>query len=189
MNNKNYLVLIRVISVVVPLLVAFLLFFPAKLNLGNWVYHIPAFNALLNTATSILLIAAIIAIKNKNVKWHQALMTSGFSLGAIFLLAYVLYHSSATTTIFGDVNGDGMLSDAERSLVSISRPFYVGILISHIALSVIVIPLVLTSFFYSLNARIEEHKKIVKFTFPIWLYVSITGVIVYLMVSPYYMHG
>ena len=92
MNNKNYLVLIRVISVVVPLLVAFLLFFPAKLNLGDWVYHIPAFNALLNTATSILLIAAIIAIKSKNIKWHQALMTSGFSLGAIFLLTYVLYH-------------------------------------------------------------------------------------------------
>ena len=116
-------------------------------------------------------------------------MTSGFSLGAIFLLTYVLYHSSATTTIFGDVNGDSILSDAERGLVSISRPVYVGILISHIALSVIVIPLVLTSFFYSLNARIEEHKKIVKFTFPIWLYVSITGVIVYLMVSPYYIHG
>ena len=89
MNNKNYLVLIRVISVVVPLLVAFLLFFPAKLNLGDWVYHIPAFNALLNTATSILLIAAIMAIKSKNIKWHQALMTSGFSLGAIFLLTYV----------------------------------------------------------------------------------------------------
>ena len=73
MNNKNYLVLIRVISVVVPLLVAFLLFFPAKLNLGDWVYHIPAFNALLNTATSILLIAAIIAIKSKNIK-----VASGF---------------------------------------------------------------------------------------------------------------
>ena len=115
-------------------------------------------------------------------------MTAGFSLGAIFLLTYVLYHSSATTTIFGDINGDGMLSEDESVLVSISRPVYVGILISHIVLSVIVIPLVLTSFFYSLNARIEEHKKIVKFTFPIWLYVSMTGVIVYLMVSPYYMH-
>lgn len=97
MNNKNYLVLIRVISVVVPLLVAFLLFFPAKLNLGDWVYHIPAFNALLNTATSILLIAAIIAIKSKNIKWHQALMTSGFSLGAIFfinlcIIPFLCYH-------------------------------------------------------------------------------------------------
>ena len=189
MSNKNYLVLIRIISLVVPLLVAFLLFFPAKLNLGDWVYYIPTFNAFLNTATSIFLIAALIAIKNKKIKWHQALMTTGFSLGAIFLLTYVLYHSSVTTTIFGDGNGDGLLSDTELGLVSISRPIYVGILISHIALSAIVIPLVLTSLFYALNARIEEHKKIVKFTFPVWLYVSITGVIVYLMVSPYYMYG
>ena len=189
MNNKKYLILIIVISVVVPLLVAFLILFPAKLNLGDWVYHIPTFNALLNTATSILLISALVAIKSKNIKWHRALMTTGFSLGAIFLLTYVLYHSSATTTIFGDINGDGLLSDVERGLVIISRPVYVAVLISHISLSVIVIPLVLMSFFYSLNARIEEHKKIVKFTFPIWLYVSMTGVIVYLMVSPYYMHG
>ena len=189
MNDKRYLVLIRIISIVVPLLVAFLLFFPTKLNIGNWVYYIPTFNAFINTVTSILLVGALIAIKNKNIRWHRTLMTAGFSLGAIFLLTYVLYHSSASTTIFGDSNGDGTLSDAELGLVSTSRSFYIGILSSHIALSVIVIPLVLTSFFYSLNKRIEEHKRIVKFTFPIWLYVSITGVVVYLMVSPYYTYG
>jgi len=189
MNNKRYLVLIRLISIVVPLLVAFLLFVPTKLNIGDWVYYIPTFNAFINTLTTFLLVGALIAIKNKKIRWHQTLMTAGFSLGAIFLLTYVVYHSSASTTIFGDSNGDGILSDAEFGLVSTSRSIYIGILISHIALSVIVIPLVLTSFFYSLNKRIEEHKKIVKFTFPIWLYVSITGVVVYLMVSPYYTYG
>ena len=189
MNNKRYLVLIRIISFAVPLLVAFLLFFPTKLNLGYWVYYIPTFNAFINTATSVLLVGALIAIKNKNIRWHRTLMTAGFSLGAIFLLTYVLYHSSASTTIFGDSNGDGILSNAELDLVSTSRSIYIGILGSHIALSVIVIPLVLTSFFYSLNKRIEDHKRIVKFTFPIWLYVSITGVVVYLMVSPYYTYG
>ena len=189
MNNKRYLVLIRLISIVVPCLVAFLLFVPTKLNIGDWVYYIPTFNAFINTLTTFLLVGALIAIKNKKIRWHQTLMTAGFSLGAIFLLTYVVYHSSASTTIFGDSNGDGILSDAEFGLVSTSRSIYIGILISHIALSVIVIPLVLTSFFYSLNKRIEEHKKIVKFTFPIWLYVSITGVVVYLMVSPYYTYG
>lgn len=189
MNNKRYLVLIRLISIVVPCLVAFLLFVPTKLNIGDWVYYIPTFNAFINTLTTFLLVGALIAIKNKNIRWHQTLMTAGFSLGAIFLLTYVVYHSSASTTIFGDRNGDGILSDAEFGLVSTSRSIYIGILISHIALSVIVIPLVLTSFFYSLNKRIEDHKRIVKFTFPIWLYVSITGVVVYLMVSPYYTYG
>jgi len=189
MNNKRYLVLIRLISIVVPCLVAFLLFVPTKLNIGDWVYYIPTFNAFINTLTTFLLVGALIAIKNKNIRWHQTLMTAGFSLGAIFLLTYVVYHSSASTTIFGDSNGDGILSDAEFGLVSTSRSIYIGILISHIALSVIVIPLVLTSFFYSLNKRIEDHKRIVKFTFPIWLYVSITGVVVYLMVSPYYTYG
>ena len=189
MNNKRYLVLIRIISFAVPLLVAFLLFFPTKLNFGDWVYYIPTFNAFINTATSVLLVGALVAIKNKNIRWHRSLMTAGFSLGAIFLLTYVLYHSSASTTIFGDSNGDSILSDAELDRVSTSRLIYIGILGSHIALSVIVIPLVLTSFFYSLNKRIEDHKRIVKFTFPIWLYVSITGVVVYLMVSPYYTYG
>ena len=112
-----------------------------------------------------------------------------FQSGGYFFIDLRVYHSSASTTIFGDSNGDGILSNAELDLVRTRRSIYIGILGSHIALSVIVIPLVLTSFFYSLNKRIEDHKRIVKFTFPIWLYVSITGVVVYLMVSPYYTYG
>ena len=86
MNNKRYLVLIRIISFVVPLLVAFLLFFPTKLNFGDWVYYIPTFNAFINTVTSVLLVGALVAIKNKNIRWHRTLMTFGFQFGGYFFI-------------------------------------------------------------------------------------------------------
>ena len=188
MNNKRYLVLIRIISFAVPLLVAFLLFFPTKLNFGDWVYYIPTFNAFINTVTSVLLVGALVAIKNKNIRWHRTLMTAGFSLGAIFLLTYVLYHSLRARLFLEIVMVTVYFPMLNLSLLVLVDPSTLVCKFTHCivgncntACSYL--------FLYSLNKRIEDHKKIVKFTFPIWLYVSITGVVVYLMVSPYYTYG
>lgn len=184
--DKRYLNTIKVLSVAIPIVVAILLFIPKKLAIGNWVLILPHLNAVINSTTALLLILALIAIKQKKIKLHKNLMTSGLILGTIFLVSYVLYHSSAPSTVFGDINGDGILSEVEKSEVGSSRTFYLLLLLSHIGFSIVVVPFVLLAFYYSLSAQIEKHKKIVKYTFPIWLFVSVTGVIVYLMIRGYY---
>ena len=185
-SDKKYLTIIKVLSVTIPVVVAILLFVPKKLNMGEWVMVLPHINAIINSVTAILLIGAVISIKKGNIILHKNLMTAGLILGTVFLLSYVLYHSSAPSTIFGDVNQDGTLDDNERQALGNSRTVYLLLLLSHIGLSIVVVPFVLLAFFYALSAQIGKHKKIVKFTFPIWLYVSVTGVIVYLMIRGYY---
>lgn len=114
-------------------------------------------------------------------------MLTGLLLGSLFLILYVLYHSNSVSVIYGDVNHDGVLDAQERLNVGAFRSVYIFTLLSHIALSIIVVPFVLMSFYFALTEQFDKHKKIVKYTFPIWLYVSVTGVIVYLMISPYYL--
>lgn len=185
-SDKRYLNIIKVISVAIPVVVAILLFLPQKLDLGSWVFTLPHINAVINSLTALFLIGAFVAIRQKNIRLHKQLMSAGLVLGTIFLLSYVLYHSSAPSTVFGDINDDGMLDAVEKDAVSGTRGMYLFVLLSHIGLSIVVVPFVLIAFFYALSAQIEKHKKIVKYTFPIWLYVSVTGVIVYFMISPYY---
>ncbi|WP_422354534.1 DUF420 domain-containing protein [Roseivirga pacifica] len=174
LDQKKSLVWIRVLSVAIPVAVAVLLGLPTKLNLGDWVYTLPHVIGVVNTLTAICLLVAFIAVKKKNVDAHRKFNSLAFILGAIFLVLYVLYHASAESTPFG---GEGVV-----------RPIYYFLLISHIVLSIGVVPLVLLAFYYALNGMIDKHKKIVKSTFPIWFYVSVTGVTVYLMISPYYAH-
>ena len=171
-TKNNSLLLVRVLSVAVPLLVAALMGIRQKLDLGDWVYTLPHVIAVLNTLTSLCLIMAVVAIKKKNVTLHKALNTTALVLGACFLLCYVTYHASADSTAFGG-------SDTMRYI-------YYFFLVSHIVLSISVVPLVLMSFYHAWNNDFEKHKKLVKFTFPIWLYVSVTGVVVYAFISPYY---
>lgn len=117
------------------------------------------------------------------------MMSIAFTLGSLFLVSYVIYHSTADSTIYGDLNGNGVLDDTEKTKELMWwRGLYVGILLPHIILAAVVVPFVLFAFYYALNDKIEKHKKIVKWTFPIWLFVSITGVVVYLMISPYYLN-
>lgn len=186
-NHKKSVRIIGIVSVVIPLAVALLIFLPQKENfLGDWVKNLPAFNALINSATSFLLIFALFAVKKGNIDLHKKLMMSAFFLGAIFLVSYILYHLTVPSTRFGDVNGDGVLTDAESLAAGGIRYFYYFILLSHILLSIIVVPFVLLAFYYALTDKVQKHKKIVKFTFPIWLYVSVTGVLTYVLISPYY---
>lgn len=184
--DKRYLNVIKIVSVAIPVVVAVLLFVPKKIDLGSWVSMLPHVNAVINSMTSIILISALVAVKKKNIRLHKNLMSTALVLGSLFLISYVLYHSSAPSTIFGDLDGDGQLNIEEKAALGGTRTVYLVVLLSHIGLSIVVVPFVLLAFFYALSAQIARHKKIVKFTFPIWLYVSVTGVIVYLLISPYY---
>ena len=159
--------LIIIISIVIPIAVAAL--FGIKLE-GIDFSFLPPFYAGINGLTAILLILALAAIKNKNIALHQRLIKVCLALSLLFLLCYVAYHMTSDSTDYGG-NMKGL---------------YYFILISHILLSIAVIPLVLFTYLFAWEGKFEKHKKWTKFAFPIWLYVAITGVVVYLMISPYY---
>lgn len=172
-KNKKYNQFINIVAVAIPLVVAILLNprIP-KIDLGDWTKVLPHLNGLINSLTSISLLAGFYFIKQKNISAHRLMMTVSFCLGAVFLVSYVLYHLSNESTPFG---GEGII-----------RPIYYFLLISHITLSIGVVWFVLRAIYFAMSNQIELHKKAVKWAFPIWLYVSITGVIVYLMIAPYY---
>ncbi len=173
-NFKKLRLFVIIISVALPLIVAGM--FQFKFTSFTWpfdVHVLPLINAILNAASAVLLIAALVAAKNKNIDLHQKMIYSAMFLSLLFLLVYVLYHITAEHTKFG---GEGAV-----------KYVYLIILASHIILAAIQAPFVLFAFLYGYTGQIEKHKKLVKFSFPIWLYVSITGVICYLMISPYYL--
>lgn len=172
-EDRGILTWISIIAIAVPVVVAILLFMPSKIDVASdWVFFLPHLNAVINSAATIALIAAVIFIKNGNIPMHKASMTTAFGLGAIFLVSYVIYHATAESTSFG---GQGWI-----------RPVYYFILISHIILAAIALFPILLAYYYGYMDKRAQHKKIVKFAFPIWLYVTVTGVVVYLMISPYY---
>lgn len=173
-NNieTKYNKLIIILSITIPLVVAALFgvsFKKLGLDVAPFSF-LPPIYASINAFTAILLIAAIIAIKNGKRKLHENLMKTAIACSIVFLLMYVAYHmSSESTKYLGDY-----------------KTIYFIILISHILLSIAIIPLVLITFVKALAQRFDKHKKIARITFPLWLYVAITGVVVYLMISPYY---
>ena len=152
----------------------------------HFIYSLPKLNAFLNGSCSILLLFSLWAIKNKNIERHKKLNISAFILSVLFILSYVTAHYFIPDTKFGDLNHDEIMSPEESNIVSGIKPLYVIILLSHIFLAVAVLPMVLLSFYYGLTDQREKHKKLTRFSYPIWLYVTVTGVIVYLMIAPYY---
>lgn len=186
--EKKFKGSIIAVSVIIPIAVAVL--FSVKLkDLGFQVEplsFLPPIYAAINGVTAVLLILAVMAIKKGNRSRHEKLMTMAIGCSVIFLVMYVAYHMTADSTKFGDMNADGILDTAEKAKVGVLRYIYFFILISHILLSIAIIPLVLFTYVKALAARFDKHKKLAKITFPIWLYVAVTGVIVYLMISPYY---
>jgi putative membrane protein len=166
---KNVRKLIIVLSIVIPVAVAIL--FKVKIP-GYDLSFLPPFYAGINGLTAVLLIGALIAIKNKNVNLHQTLIQASLFLSVLFLLCYVAYHITSDSTAYkGDLPG-----------------VYFPLLISHIVLSVAVIPIVLFTYLFAWQGDFVKHKKWTKFAFPIWLYVAVTGVIVYFMIAPFYQH-
>ena len=152
----------------------------------HFIYSLPKLNAFLNGSCSILLLFSLWAIKNKKIERHKKLNISAFILSVLFILSYVTAHYFIPDTKFGDLNHDEIMSPEESNIVSGIKPLYVIILLSHIFLAVAVLPMVLLSFYYGLTDQREKHKKLTRFSYPIWLYVTVTGVIVYLMIAPYY---
>lgn len=160
------------LSIIIPVAVAVLFTIKIEIPGVERLGFLPPIYASINAVTAIILIVAVVQIKKGNRRAHENLMKTAIALSALFLLMYVVYHMTSTSTPFG---GEGTI-----------RTVYFIILISHILLSIAVIPLVLISFVRALSQRFDKHRKIAKITFPIWLYVTITGVIVYIMISPYY---
>ena len=167
--SKKYNIWIIILSIAIPVVVAVL--FRVKIDVQLPVF-LPPIYATLNAFTAVLLVVAFWAIKNKKIALHEKLMKTAIIFSALFLVLYVAYHMTSDSTKFG---GEGTF-----------KTVYFVILITHILLSVAVIPFVLITYVRAITNQVELHKKIARFTFPLWLYVAVTGVIVYVMISPYY---
>ena len=168
-DTKKYNKWIIILSVAIPLVVAIL--FGVKIDAELPVF-LPPIYASINALTSVVLIIAVWAVKNKKIQLHEKLMKTAIVFSIVFLVLYMAYHMTSESTKFG---GEGSF-----------KYFYYSILITHIILSIVVIPFVLITYVRAITNNIELHKKIVKFTFPLWLYVAISGVVVYVLISPYY---
>ena len=167
--NKRVLI---ILSILIPIVVAVLYLIPKNFEVGESILILPKLNAIINGTTFIVLIGAFISILRRNVVLHKRLMLSALILSVLFLLSYVTYHSLTESTPYG---GEGVL-----------RTIYFVILLTHILLAIAIVPLVLITFSRALSEKFDKHKKIARITLPIWLYVTLTGVVVYIMISPYY---
>jgi putative membrane protein len=168
-DPKKYNKPIIILSIAIPLVVAIL--FGVKIDVELPVF-LPPIYATINAITALILIVAVWAVKNKKLKLHENLMKTAIGLSAVFLVLYVAYHMTSDSTVFG---GEGII-----------KYIYYFVLISHIILSIVIIPFVLITFVRAITNDIERHKKIARITLPVWLYVAVTGVVVYIMISPYY---
>lgn len=174
--EKKYNVWIIILSILIPVVVAVLF----KVKLSDFGFDVkpltflPPIYATINGITAVLLVLAVMAIKKGNRKLHEKLVKFAITCSVLFLAMYVAYHMTSESTPYG---GEGTI-----------RYVYFFILLSHILLSIIVIPFVLVTYVRGLSGNFVKHRKIAKLTFPLWLYVAVTGVIVYLMIAPYYVH-
>jgi putative membrane protein len=185
-NDKQAGLLIGVFSVVVFAAVTILTKVKLEINLGFNVHVFAAANAIINSIIAVVLVAAFIAVKNRKYVLHKKLMITALILSIAFLVSYIAHHLLASETKYGDANFDGIVDDAEKAALGAKRLIYFIILITHIFLAAIILPFILFTAYRGLISEFPAHKKLARITFPLWLYVAITGPIVYLMISPYY---
>lgn len=166
------MVWILIVSSIAFLFLIYLLYFKANADVtGDWVTQLPALNAFLNSISTILILSGFVAIKQKKYIRHMTFMLTAFITSSLFLVSYLIYHNYVGHTPFP---GEGVI-----------RPIYFTILISHIILSAFVVPLVLTSYYFAFSGKFSTHKKVSRWTFPIWLYVSVTGVVIFFILNAY----
>jgi putative membrane protein len=185
-DDRQARILIWLVSIIVFIGIAFLS--GAKLNIPiNFDPHIfAAFNAVINSIVAILLVLALIAVKSKKYVLHKRIMLTAIILSVLFLISYVCHHLLSGETKFGDLNHDGIVSLDEKTLAGSLRYVYYSILLTHIPLAGIILPFILFTAYRALSGDYEKHKKLARITWPIWFYVAISGVAVYLLISPYY---
>lgn len=185
-NDKKARILIFSFSVIVFAAVVLLSRIKLDVNLGFDVHYFAAVNAMLNSGVAILLVLALLAVKGGKYLLHRNLMIFAMVLSILFLVSYICHHLFAGETRFGDMNHDGLLSEEEKTAAGTSRIIYYVLLGTHIPLAGIILPFILFTAYRGLTADFVQHKKLARITWPIWFYVAVTGVAVYLMISPYY---
>ncbi|HVK48323.1 MAG TPA: DUF420 domain-containing protein [Pseudobacter sp.] len=185
-NDKKARVLILVFSFVVFAAVVLLSKVKLDVNLGFDPHIFATANAVINFIVTILLIAGFVTVKKGNYQLHKKIMMTAMVLSILFLVSYISHHLFAGETKFGDLNHDGLISDEEKAAGGSLRMIYYVILITHIPLAAIILPFILFTAYRAMIAEWPRHKKLARITWPIWLYVAITGVLVYLLISPYY---
>ena len=185
-NDKKAYWLIGIFSVVVFSVVVLLGKFQLEVDLGFDVHIFATANAFINASIAVLLVAALWAVKNKQYALHKKLMLAALVLSVLFLVSYIAHKLLAGEAKFGDSNHDGLVDEQELLAVGNTRLIYFIILITHIFLAAIILPFILFTAYRALTAEYTLHKKLAKITWPLWLYVAITGPVVYWMIHPYY---
>ena len=185
-NDKKARILIFLFSAIVFTAVVVLSRVKLNIDPGFNVHVFAKANAIINSIVALLLIIALLAVKNKRYALHRNLMMTAMLLSVLFLVSYICHHLFAAETKFGDTDHNGMLNEIEKATVGNSRIIYYIILGTHIPLAGIILPFILFSAYRALTGEFDKHKKLVRITWPIWFYVAVTGVVVYLMISPYY---
>jgi putative membrane protein len=185
-NDKKARLFIYTVSFVVFAAVVFLSKYKLNMDLGFDVHVFAKANAVINSIVAVLLLAGLYSVKQKKYEWHKRIMLTAISLSVLFLISYIAHHLLAGDTRYGDVNHDGIVSMDEKMLAGKLRMVYYFLLISHIPLAAIILPFILFTAYRALTGEYDKHKKLVRITWPVWFYVAISGVIVYLMIQPYY---
>ena len=185
-NDSKAKTLIWIVSIVVFAAVAFLSKFKLSAEIGFNPHLFAKLNAVLNSTVALLLMAGLIAVKKQQYVLHKKIMLTAIVLSVLFLISYIGHHLLAGETRYGDINHDGIVSDAEKLKAGGARTFYYIMLITHIPLAAVILPFILFTAYRALIGEYEKHKKLTRITWPVWFFVAVSGVVVYCMISPYY---
>jgi putative membrane protein len=185
-NDRKAKFLIYTVSFVVFAAVVFLSKYKLNIDPGFNVHVFAKANAIINSMVAFLLLAGLFSVKQKKYELHKKIMLTAIALSVLFLLSYIAHHLLAGDTKYGDLNHDGILSIDEKLMAGNLRMVYYFILITHIPLAAIILPFILFTAYRALTGEYDTHKRLVRITWPVWFYVAVTGVVVYLLISPYY---
>lgn len=175
-----------IVSALVLFLVALMRELKIPLPEGVDFGFLPPFHATVNAITALVLLAALYFIKQKNIERHRQMIFLALGLSVVFLLSYVTYHITTPETLYGDADGNGVLSPEELVAVGGTRTLYLVVLLTHIALAAVGFPFILFTFVRGYTMQVEKHRRMARWVYPVWLYVAITGPVCYLMLMPYY---
>ena len=185
-NERTAKLLIWIVSILVFSAIAIMSRVKLNIDIGFDPHVFATINAGINSMVALLLIAGILGVKSKKYHFHKKIMLTAIILSVLFLISYICHHLLSGDTKFGDINHDGILNPYEKSAAGSLRYIYYAILITHIPLAGIILPFILFTAYRALSGDYQKHKKLARITWPIWLYVAISGVVVYVLISPYY---